>query len=332
MTESLASHPLADRFKELGPVDVLRAVEDAGHRCTGRQIALNSYENRVYQLDTEDTAGVVAKFYRPGRWSVDAIEDEHDFMYELDEAGVPVSLPLELEGGYTVGTMTGETAGIHYALYERVVGRVNDEPDEAQLQELGRLVARIHHVGARSEATHRQSLGIRDWGRPSTAGVMASGLLPTPLERAYVDVTEALFSVIEESLTDVETHRIHGDCHHANLLWDAEGPVFLDFDDAVQGPAAQDIWMLAPSADQHGQWRRTVLLGGYREVRDFDDRWLRLIEPLRALRMIRYTGWIAQRWHDPMFQRTFSYVLTESWWSEHVRSLRELQASILEGG
>ena len=147
MTSNLAAHPLAERFKALGPMDVLSAVEAAGYSCTGRQLALNSYENRVYQLDTTEGPGVVAKFYRPGRWGLDAIDDEHDFLYELDEAGVPVALPIELTDGFTVGTLEGEAAGIHYALYERVPGRLIDEPSEAQLEELGRLIGRIHQVG-----------------------------------------------------------------------------------------------------------------------------------------------------------------------------------------
>ena len=253
-------------------------------------------------------------------------------MYQIHDAGVPVSLPVELEDGYTVGSMEGDAAGIHYALYERVAGRIMDEPTEAQLEELGRLIGRIHQVGERGTAEHRETLGIEAWGEPSLEGVRGSGLLPRALEPAYLQIVRDLFEVIRNRLDGVPMHRIHGDCHHANILWDDEGPVFLDFDDCVVGPAAQDIWLLAPSADEYGQWRRTLILRGYREVRDFDDRWLMLIEPLRTLRMIRYTGWIAQRWYDPTFQRTFSYVTTESWWGEHVRNLREQYALILEHG
>jgi len=324
----LGEHPLAQQFQNLGPRDILDAVEGAGFECTGRLIALNSYENRVYQVDTVDSTPLVAKFYRPGRWSVETIEDEHDFLFELAEAGLSVAEPHAIGGEYSLATLPIGDSGIHYAIFPKVVGRVNDEPTETELRQLGRDIALLHGVGQLEDAAFRSRLSVETWGEPALRAIKESGLLPSHLSAAYCDVVGRLFQLIEERLRGVPVHRIHGDCHHANLLWNDEGPVFLDFDDFIHGPAVQDVWMLAPSIDQGGQWRRTVLLQGYREVAHFADDWLRLVEPLRALRIIRYAGWVCRRWHDPTFQRTFAHVLTDRFWADEVQSLREQLARI----
>jgi Ser/Thr protein kinase RdoA (MazF antagonist) len=302
----LAEHPLAQRFQDLGPHDVLAAIERAGFQCTGRLMALNSYENRVYQVDTNDGSGIVAKFYRPGRWSVETIEDEHDFLFELADAGVAVAQPHLIGGEYSLATLPIGDSGIHYALFPRIVGRVNDEPSETELRQLGREIAILHGVGQLQQATYRGDLSVDTWGEPALHAITESGLLPAHLTAAYTDVVQQLF-----------------ECHHANLLWNEDGPIFLDFDDFLHGPAIQDVWMLAPSIDSGGQWRRTVLLQGYREVAPFDDEWIGLVEPLRALRIIRYAGWICRRWHDPTFQRTFAHVSADRFWADEVQNLRE---------
>ncbi|MBV70842.1 MAG: serine/threonine protein kinase [Myxococcales bacterium] len=321
---TLADHPLAKKFQCLGPHQVISAVESAGFACTGRLLALNSYENRVYQVDVEDGPAVIAKFYRPGRWSVDTIEDEHDFLFELADDGISVSKPLVLDGGYSLETLDGEAAGINYALFEKVAGRLDDEPNSQKLVELGRSIAAIHTVGARRDADHRQTLSVEAWGQPALEAIVASGLLPLPMDAAYSDIAQTIFEYVAAGLDGVPTHRIHGDCHHSNLVWDDKTPVYFDFDDMVHGPAVQDIWMLAPSSDATGRLRRSKILDGYRDVLDFSDYWLQLVEPLRALRIIRYSGWIAMRWHDPTFQNTFAHVLNDAFWADEIRQLRDI--------
>ena len=319
--DTLASHPLARKFEQLEPAHVFQAVEATGRRCTGRFFALNSYENRVYQVEVETGPAIVAKFYRPGRWSIDALEDEHDFIFELAEAGVSVSQPLVHADGYSVASLE---QGIHYALYERVRGRVKDEPNEQELEQLGRALGLIHNVGERRPAHHRPRLDVATWGVPSLDAINHSGMLPTPVEIQYNEFAEKIFDFLTGALDIEQMHRIHGDCHHANILWDGPEPVFLDFDDCISGPSVQDVWMLAPSADTFGQRRRQHLLYGYEQARDFDHADLQLIEPLRALRMIRYSGWVTRRWHDQTFQRTFAHFLTDQYWYDEVNRLREV--------
>ncbi len=329
MTPDLAVHPLAERFDRLTPDLVYAAAEVDGRVCTGRFVILNSYENRVYQLDCEDGRAVVGKFYRPGRWSVDALEDEHDFLFALDDADVPVVLPLELDDdGATIGTLTGEAEGVHYAIFPRVRARVPDEFDDAQLRELGRLLAELHDVGEDETAAHRPTLDVDTYARANLETLLKSGHLPPEIEAHYRVTVDALCDRIEPMLADVPTHRIHGDCHPANLLWDRDGPIFLDFDDMLEGPAVQDVWMLTPSADAEGARQRAVLLDAYREVRDFPAEWLRLVEPLRALRYIHYATWIARRWHDPTFRRTFGHFGSLRYWQDQVLDLREQIARI----
>ncbi|MEE2757324.1 MAG: serine/threonine protein kinase [Myxococcota bacterium] len=325
---TLADHPLAKKFQCLGPHQVITAVETAGFACTGRLLSLNSYENRVYQVDVEDGPPVIAKFYRPGRWSVDTIEDEHDFLFELADEGIAVSKPLVIDDGYSLDTLDGEAKGIHYALFEKVAGRLDDEPDVEKLYQLGRSIAAIHAVGERRHAQHRQTLGVDAWGQPALDAIVGSGLLPHTMQAAYSDIAQTIFEHVTSGLEMVPLHRIHGDCHHSNLMWDDTTPVYFDFDDMVHGPAVQDIWMLAPSSDENGRIRRSKIIEGYRESRDFHTQWLDLVEPLRALRIIRYSGWIAMRWHDPMFQKTFAHVLTDEFWADEIRQLRDIVCCI----
>lgn len=329
MSDGFDSHPLADAFNRLTPDAVIAAAEIGERRCNGRFTVLNSYENRVFELGLEDGGAVIGKFYRPGRWSLDALDDEHDFLYALDDAEVPVSLPIGLDDeGTTIGTLTGEASGIHYAIFDKVRGRVPDEFDDDELVTLGRLLGELHTVGADDEAEHRPRLDVATYGRANLARLIDGGHLPPEIRQNYVYTAEALFDRIEPLLAEVPMHRIHGDCHPANLIRTREGFVFLDFDDMLTGPAAQDVWMLVPSSDAEGHRQRKVLLEGYREVRDFPTKWLDLVEPLRALRYIHYSTWIARRWHDPIFRRTFSHFGDLRYWQREVMDLREQIARI----
>ncbi len=320
----IQTHPLAERFNSLIPDQVLDAVEAGGRRCTGRFMILNSYENRVYQLELDDGRMVVGKFYRPGRWDRAAIQAEHDFLAELAEEEIPVSAPVDLGDGQTIG----EVEGILYALFDRVGGRAPEEPSDELLGVLGRYVARIHNVGARRDAPARPELTGQTYGRDNLTYLLDNEVIPPETRDQYVATVEALLQRIEPLFLQVPTHRIHGDCHLNNLLLTQAGATFLDFDDFLTGPAVQDLWLLAPSADAHGQQQLRGLVEAYSQMRDFDPAWLRLVEPLRALRFIRYATWIARRWADPAFKRTFTHFGTLQYWQREVQDLREQIARI----
>ncbi len=313
-------------FFSLTPDRVLDAVEALGVRCTGLCYPLNSLENRVYEIEREDRSRVVAKFYRPGRWSLDAVLDEHEFLRDLAAAEIPVAAALALPDGSTVRRVEGTT--ILCALFPRVGGRVPDECSDDQLRRLGGLLARIHTVGASREAAHRASLTVDHFGRESLSTLLAAPTLPPNHAPRLKAVCESLFACIDPWFEGLATHRIHGDCHPGNLLWGAAGPFFLDFDDMVTGPAVQDLWMLVPARDDDGARQRDVVLEGYEVFRSFDRSTLRLIEPLRALRYLRYAAWITRRWADPAFPRAFPHYGSERYWSELIDDLAEQLARI----
>lgn len=315
---------LMRRFHRLTPQVVFDAVHVRGARCTGRFVVLNSFENRVIQLELENGTEVIGKFYRPGRWSREAIAEEHAFLLELRQREVPVAAPIELDEGGTVGTVEG----IMFALFPRVVGRVRDELADEDLSVLGRLVARIHNVGASRQLRYRPELSVRTYGTEDLQRLLDGGHVHEQVRDVYVSSVEALIERIEPMFEGVPVHRIHGDCHLSNLLWTRSGPVFVDFDDMRTGPAVQDVWMLAPSADEYGKKQRHMLCEAYRTVRDFDENWLDLIEPLRALRYVHYATWIATRWEDPVFRKTFPDIHTPQYWFGQVQDIREQIARI----
>ncbi len=326
MEGDFENHELANQFHKLTPEQVLDAVELGGTRCTGRFLALNSYENRVYQLELEDGKFVVGKFYRPGRWDRAAIAEEHSLLHELQELEIPVACPVPLEGGDTIG----EVDGILYTLFPRVGGRCPEELNDEQVQILGRLIARIHNVGALKESPARRDLSPQTYGHDNLDLLLDYELIDEDAEEVYTATVEALLQRIEPMFAGVPTHRIHGDCHLGNLLWKPgdPSPIFVDFDDMAIGPAVQDIWMLVPSYDAEGQRQRRLMVEAYREFRDFSDSWLRLVEPLRALRFINYSTWIARRFEDPAFQRTFTHFGTVMYWQREIQDLREQIARI----
>jgi Ser/Thr protein kinase RdoA (MazF antagonist) len=321
---TLDTHPLAGQFYHLTPESILNAVEQAGQRATGRCIILNSYENRVYQLELENGNWVVGKFYRPGRWTRAVIEAEHHFVQELQALELPVVPPLRLGDGGSVG----EIDGILFSLYPRIGGRAPDELNDEQTQILGRLLARMHTVGAARTDSLRLHLSVQTYGRDNVQYLSEQERIPAIARDAYLATARLLFERIEPLFAEVPVHRVHGDCHLGNLIWTKTGPTFLDFDDMVTGPAVQDVWMLVPSFDQDGARQRELLLTAYRQFRDFADAWLRLIEPLRALRYIHFSTWIARRWDDPAFKRAFPYFGTVQYWQNETQDLREQIARI----
>jgi Ser/Thr protein kinase RdoA (MazF antagonist) len=311
-----------DRFFALTPERVLSAIELDGRRATGYALALNSLENRVYELELEDESRVVLKFYRPHRWSREAILDEHRFLRELADDELPVVPPMEL-GGSTLRRLGDEE--IYYAAFPRVRGRVPDELADAQLAQLGRLLARLHNVGGRAVALHRPEL------TPATYGTAAIDLLeegpwiPYELARPFIAAARELVARCAEVWGRVAPVkiRLQGDCHLGNLLWGSAGPFLLDFDDFLHGPAVQDLWLLLPGRDAEAMRQLESVVTGYEALRDFDRRTLALIEPLRALRILRYSAWIAQRWSDPAFVRAFGDFTEHSYWQRELAALQE---------
>lgn len=315
-----------DLFFALTPDWVIRAVEAGGFDPTGHNMALHCLENRVYDLMLEDESHVIVKFYRPGRWSREAILEEHQLLFDLAEAEVPVCAPLRFEDGESLH----EVEGIHYAVWPRTGGRSPDELTDEQVEILGRLVARIHNVGALKDAENRGVLDGDTYAIQPLEYMEDKGFLPPQWANRYRDVVETIADVYDELAEDVPMHRIHADCHHGNLLHGREGWFFLDFDDFVEGPAVQDVWLLVPGRDAEGARQREIFIEAYRQFRDFEPRWLGLVEPLRALRYVRYAGWIARRWNDPAFRSSFPHFNTEVYWQKETLDLEE-QLRIIRG-
>jgi Ser/Thr protein kinase RdoA (MazF antagonist) len=310
---------VSEFFFRLTPDQVLRAVEAGGWQPTGHCSALGSLENRVYDVRLEDGSHVVAKFYRPGRWEREAILEEHAFLADLRQAEIPVCAPLAFPDRQTLH----QVEGIWYAVWPRTGGRSPDEPSDEQLQILGRLLARIHNVGATRPAPHRRRLSGDAFAREPLAELDRLGLLPASCARRYRAAALRVAGLYDARSAGVPVHRIHGDCHAGNLLHGREGWFFLDFDDFVVGPAVQDVWMLVPGRDAEGERQRAVLVAAYREFRDFDARWLALVEPLRALRFVHYAAWIGRRYQDPAFPAAFPHFGSAVYWENETRDLEE---------
>ena len=313
------SQNLTEFFYALTPERVLDAIELEGDRCTGRFIVLNSYENRVYQLELEDSSFVVAKFYRPGRWTDDAILDEHEFLLELDEQEIPVTPPRFLNNGETLG----EVEGIRYSVCNRIGGRAPDEMDDEQLRQFGRTLARIHSVGRRSDALARIDLDPDTLLADNLDFLLANDLLPLGFRNAYEDTVNEIFTRVAPMFDEGEFQRIHGDCHLGNILRSPGALVFLDFDDMAMGPVVQDMWLMIGGRDAWAERRRGLILEGYEMMGSFDRSTLRLIEPLRAMRYVHYTTWLARRWADPAFKLGFPGFGTDQWWNQALRDVGE---------
>ncbi|HYL03813.1 MAG TPA: serine/threonine protein kinase [Steroidobacteraceae bacterium] len=305
-------------FSGLTPEVVLDAAAAAGLEPDGRLFALNSYENRVYQL--YGASGPLAlKFYRPARWSDAQIAEEHEFTAELAAAELPVAAPLVIGGETLI-----RYREYRFACFPWMRGRAPELDASDSREILGRALARLHQVGARRSFRARPHLGIERLGWHARAQVLASELLPAPLTERYSSVSGALLERVTASFAaagDIGEIRIHGDCHLGNLLWNEQGPAFVDLDDCVMGPRVQDLWMMlsgSPSEQQH-QWGE--LLEGYRQFADFDVREVELIEPLRALRMVHHAAWVAHRWSDPAFPRAFPWLGEERYWAGYIGDL-----------
>lgn len=319
-TQMNDSTPLS--FSTLTPDCVLDALESVGLYSDGRLLALNSYENRVYQVGMEDGPPLVAKFYRPARWTEAAILEEHAFVHELVENEIPVVPARTLQNGKTLH----EFAGYRFAVFARHGGRAPELDDPATLEWLGRFIGRIHAVGALKNFEHRPALNLQTFGTEPRDYLLANNFIPPDLLDAYRSVvTQALDGVQRcyDRAGDVRTLRLHGDCHCGNVLWTDAGPHFVDFDDSRSGPAIQDLWMLLSGERRDMVRQFSDLLAGYEDFAEFDTRELHLIEALRTLRLIHYAAWLARRWDDPAFPVAFPWFNTQRYWQDRILELRE---------
>jgi Ser/Thr protein kinase RdoA (MazF antagonist) len=315
-------------YSELSPETVLDAIEALGFRCDGRALALNSYENRVYQIGIEDAEPVVAKFYRPARWSDAAIREEHAFAAELAAQEIPVIAPL-LQAGESMHVHHG----FRYAVFPRRGGRWPELGNADEREWVGRFLGRIHAVGRAGRFHERGSLDMDDLGRNARDFVLDGDWMPDYLAAKYEEVTDELLEAVEARALDwggARLGRILGDCHRGNILWTDAGPHFVDLDDCLTGPAVQDLWMLLSGGHQEMRTELRDLLTGYEQFLPFDRSEIALIEPLRALRMIHYSAWLARRWHDPAFPKAFPWFAEPRYWEQHHRSLQDQLAAVLE--
>lgn len=317
------SHP----FDRLTPDRILDAVDAQGLLPSGHVIALNSYENRVYQLGIEDQPPLIAKFYRPDRWSDETILEEHDFSLALAQQEIPV-IPPQTRQGQTLFHFEG----FRFALFERRGGRAPDPGNLDQLAWIGRLMGRIHAVGRAGHFKHRPKIDPLHYGHQARETLLASQLLPEEHRNHYERVSGELLEQAQQHFdaVQVELMRTHGDCHLGNILWSDDGPHFVDLDDCATGPAVQDLWMLL-NGDQDSLRRQLhALLDGYRLFCDFNLSQLSLIEPLRGLRLLHHTAWLAHRWDDPAFPLAFPWFGEPGYWGNHLRDLEEQLRAIRE--
>jgi Ser/Thr protein kinase RdoA (MazF antagonist) len=326
-TLQISQHPYAS----LTPDVVLDAVESLGLRCDGRQLALNSYENRVYQVGIEEGKPVIAKFYRPSRWTDAQIREEHSFAFELADAEIPVVAPMRFndESLHT-------HAGFRFALFERRGGRA-PELDRPEVREwIGRFMGRIHLCASAKPFTHRPTLNVETFGETPRQYLRSSPFIPADIQAAWLSVVDQALEGVRAAYAgagDVRLIRLHGDCHLGNILYTDDGPHFVDLDDCRMGPAVQDLWMLLSGSREEMTVQLRDVIEAYEEFAEFDRRELHLIEALRTLRMIHYSYWLASRADDPAFQMAFPWFFGEHaqrYWQNQILALREQVALMQE--
>lgn len=319
-----SAHP----FATLSPDWILAAVESTGLCCDGRMLALNSYENRVYQVGVEDSSPVIAKFYRPQRWSREQILEEHAFVLELEAQELSVVAPIADNTGRTLY----EYEDFLFALFPRRGGRSPDL-DFDTLQVLGRTLGKLHSVGSLRSFSHRQELSVATFAEASSAYLLEHDFIPADLRTAYSSLAQDLLKRVKQIFSERKgyaTLRLHGDCHVGNVLWRDELPMLVDFDDTMTGPAVQDLWMLLSGEREQQQAQLAELIDGYEMFYNFNPAELGLIEALRTLRLMHYSAWLARRWDDPAFPRSFPWFNTARYWSAHILELREQMSALDE--
>lgn len=320
--DTAAQHP----YEQLTPQAVLDALDAVGYRGDGRLLQLNSYENRVFQVMLEDGGAVVAKFYRPGRWSDAQIQEEHEFALALNAAEVPVIAPSVLPDGGTLAHARVGEQPFRYAIYPRRAGHGPELDDPETLRWLGRFIGRLHAVGTQQAFSHRRTLNAETFGHAALRRLAALDLIPPAQLDGWQRSSERAMVAIDAAFAAASTPRslrLHGDCHPGNILWRHEGPHVVDLDDACTGPAIQDLWMLLSGTPDAMRRQLSAVLEGYRQFSRFDTRELALIEPLRTLRMIHHSAWLAERWTDPAFPAAFPWFGTPGYWGQQITQLNE---------
>ena len=318
------SHP----YDTLTPDAVIDAVESVGYLSDARLLALNSYENRVYQVGIEDDTPIIAKFYRPERWSRAQIMEEHQFSLELVEADISVVAPLADKNGATLH----EYEGFLFALFQRRGGYPPELDNLDNLFVLGRTLGRIHAVGRASKFAERITISVEQM-LVNSSNFLLQNFIPSALQPAYESLAKDLQNSVSGIYSEVKEEdliRVHGDCHVGNILWRDNCAHFVDLDDCAMAPAVQDIWMFLSGERHRRQLQLAEVVEGYSEFCDFDPRQLRWVEALRTMRIVNYAAWVARRWEDPAFPRSFTWFNTERYWGEHILELREQLAALQE--
>lgn len=318
---------MQENYDELTPDRVIDAVESLGFHSDARILALNSYENRVYQVGIEDSQPMIAKFYRPLRWSDEQILEEHRFTQDLLDIEIPVVPPIAFKQ-----RTLHQHQGYRFALYPRRGGQAPSLDNGDHLEILGRLLGRVHNLGKAALFTHRPSIDIQSYGIDSREFLLDNDFIPQELRPAYDSITQDLLASLQTLFNTIsyQAVRLHGDCHVGNILWRDDSAHFVDFDDARNGPAIQDLWMMLSGDYQQKCLQLADILEGYSEFCDFNPAEIGLIEGLRTLRLMHYNAWIAKRWSDPAFPHNFPWFNSERYWAEHILALREQQSALQE--
>jgi Ser/Thr protein kinase RdoA (MazF antagonist) len=317
-------------FSTLTPDYILDALDRIGFYGDGRLQALNSFENRVYQVGMSDALPVIVKFYRPERWSEAAILEEHAFAQSLAGYEIPVVAPIADAAGQTLHSF----GDFQFAVFPKQIGHAPQLDNLDDLEWMGRFIGRIHAVGALAPFVHRPTIDLQSFGEAPLAFIMTGNWLPVELAEAYGSVAKQALDGVRDCYARagaVKILRLHGDCHRGNVLWTAQGPYFVDFDDSRMGPAIQDLWMLLSGERAEMTTQLAAVLKGYQQFYEFDPRELHLLEALRTLRLIHYSAWIARRWDDPAFPVAFPWFNTQRYWQDRILELRE-QVAVMEEG
>ncbi len=312
-------------FTDLSPDLILDAIESVGLYCESGLLALNSYENRVYQFMGENKRRYVVKFYRPQRWSKAQILEEHEYALALDKAEVPLVPPLVINGQTLF-----EYGGYSFAVFPSVGGRQFEVDNLDHLEWMGRFIGRIHLVGQAKPFEHRPHIGPEEYLHEATQTIRSSGFIPVHLETPFNTILDYVVEKAQEQFFVTDHIRLHGDCHPGNILWTDDGPHFVDLDDARMGPAIQDIWMMLSGDRNNRLLQLDTLIAGYEEFCEIDHAQFVLIEPLRAMRMINYMAWLAKRWEDPAFPRNFAWFAEDKYWEQQILSLKEQLSALNE--
>ena len=315
-------------YNNLTPDLVINAVESLGYLSDACIFPLNSYENRVYQIGIEDQPPLIAKFYRPYRWTDDEILEEHQYTQMLEELEIPVVAPIVCSEQKTLH----QFQGYRFSVYPRKTGQPPEPDDFDQLYRLGVLIGRIHQAGAAKNFSHRPTISVDDYARKPAQFLVENDFIPRQFRSDFEQLIVILSDKIDEkfaSITHLKLIRTHGDCHIGNILWNrTTGPWFVDFDDCRMAPAIQDLWMLLSDDPQHQTRQLSELIEGYREFADFSNVELQLIESLRVLRIIHYSSWLAMRWNDSTFPLNFPWFNTDYYWEQFVTDLHNLNRQL----